>query len=421
VPVLTTWEGMEIPFPEGFDTRWAGNRLMQVAERSSLSAFRWKKGRLHAAEVVGCVQVGNLRVNILPKLDTAERDRDKDFLLNMLHSAGYLSKPYAGSAEVRQSVADPLEAMVSEVATEMLAALRDGVPRRYEEKREDLSTVRGRIDFSRLSTRLPGDALLPLRHSPLANDNELSQCIKAIAQFLYRLTRSSSNRQSLAIVLSHFVSVRNLLPSLAQLDALILTRQESPWSKTLSVGRLLLAGHAPDPTFSGDSDAFSLLFPLQHLFERTLRKVLAAAFQGSDVRISHRSDSLFLLEDPVDQAGVLRLKPDYVFERSSKLLAVADAKWKRAAEFGRAHSVGRDDLYQVNAYLTRYGVRNAFILLPRANWMEPGWLKSYHIAEAESHIHLLGIDIEALVGRDQKARQLALSMLSGSITQVFDR
>lgn len=421
MPILTTWEGMEVPFPDGVDARRASDRLMRLADTSSFPSFRFKKGKLYAGEVVGCVQVGNLRVNVLPKLDTEEPRRDRDFLMNMLHAAGYLTRPRFSAADVRSTVADPLEAVIAEVATEMLSALRDGVPRRYQEKREDLPTLRGRVDFSRLSTRLPGDAHIPVRHSPLVGDNELAQCIKAIAYLLSNLTKSSVNRQSISIVLTHFSGVRSVIPSLAQVEALMLSRQESPWRRSIAIGRLLLANRSPDPTFAGDSEAFSLLFPLQHLFERTMRHVLATALQGSGIRANHRSDAAYLLEDPFDGSGVLRLKPDYVLEGAFELLAVADAKWKRANRLGRAHGVGRDDLYQINAYLTRYGVQNAFILVPRANWMSSGWLKSYRVSGADSHVHLLGVDIESLVGRDGNARQEALSVLSDSIVQVLSR
>ncbi|MDH5835321.1 McrC family protein [Luteimonas kalidii] len=421
MPVLTTWEGMEIPIPQGMDRHAAGHRLIRATEEAPFPAFRWKKGRLHAAEVVGCVQVGRLRVNVLPKLDTAEPDRDKEFLLNMLHAAGYLSRPHTGSAEVRPSFSDPLEAMISEVALEMLSALREGVPRRYERRQEDLSTIRGRIDFSSLSIRLPSErARLPMRHSPLITDNELAQCIKAIAQILYRLTRSSSNRQSLATVLGQFSGIGDRMPSYEQLDSVMLARRESHWEKSISVGRLLLAGQSPDPTFSGGSDAFSMLFPLQHLFERMMRKILGGAFQHSGIRASHRSAPLFLLEDPRDKSGIVRLKPDYLFDSAFGLVAVGDAKWKRATESGRAHGVKREDLYQVNAYLARYGVRNAFVFIPRANWMTPGWIKSYQIPETERHIHLVGVDIEGLINRDRKVRDSAFAVFSDPVLRILE-
>ena len=202
MPEVTTWEGMPIPLPADVDPRWFAERLMRLTESAPFTAFRWKKGGLHAAEAVGCVQLGRFRINILPKLDTVEPNRDKSFLLNLLRSAGYLSSLYQGTANVRAENLDPLEAMIFEVAMGMTRALREGYPRRYEPTCEDSPVLRGRIDFTRLSTRLPGSAIVPIRYSPLSMNNQLAEVIKGIASFLHQITRSGVNRQTLGVVLA---------------------------------------------------------------------------------------------------------------------------------------------------------------------------------------------------------------------------
>ena len=67
--------------------------------------------------------------------------------------------------------------MISEVVKEMIMALREGHPKRYVEVREDSPVLRGQIDFTRLSSRLPGSAVIPTRYSQLGVNNELSQII----------------------------------------------------------------------------------------------------------------------------------------------------------------------------------------------------------------------------------------------------
>lgn len=420
MPTLTTWEGMAIPFPDGIDHRALGHRLMRATEGTSSPAFRWKHGRLHAAEMVGCIQIGNVRINVLPKLDTGELERDRDFLLNMLSGAGYLSRPRTGAADVQSTSIDPLEALISEVAGEMSTALREGVPRRYEEKREELSTVRGRIDFSKLSSRLPCDRILmPVRYSPLHRDNQLARCVKGIAVLLHRLTRSGRNRQIFAAVLSQLVGVVDEPLTLGRLDALLLARGESHWARSMAVARLLLTGHSPDPTFSGENQAFSMLFPLQHLFERVMRRVLEVALEKLRIPLARRTEPHFLLQDSSDGSGVVRLRPDYILGQPEAPLAVADAKWKRASELGRAHGINREDLYQVHSYLTRFNVRDAVILVPQAKWMRAPWTKMYNVPEGGGHIHLVGVDIEKLVARSSIQRSQALETMSATLSAIL--
>lgn len=402
---------MPVPLPPDVEPRWFADRLMQLTDSTPFTAFRWKRGGLYAAEVVGCVQLGRIRINILPKLDTLELGRDKSFLLNLLRSAGYLNYLHQGSAEVRAETLDPLEALISEVAKEMTNALREGHPRRYQEVREDSSVLRGRIDFTQLSTRLPGSAIIPIRHSPLGVDNQLAQVVKGIASFLHRITRSAVNRQRLGMVLSSLSSVDNKVVNVAQVDTIVLTRYEMHWSKTLAVGRLLLSGQSPDPTFGGANQVFSLLFPMQHLYERALRRILAIAIDGSSISVNSRSESLFLFVDTEDQSGVVRLRPDYVFSRGGRPVAIGDAKWKRAKESGISHGIKREDFYQIYAYLTRYKVSDAVILVPKAPWMPEKWTKSYRNADTGAQVHIMGVDVEGLVSRSAKVRDASYKML----------
>ena len=199
----------------------------------------------------------------------------------------------------------------------------------------------------------------------------------------------------------------------------MLSRYEMRWSKTLAVGRLLLSGQSPDPTFGGRNQAFSLLFPMQHLYERALRNILAAAIDGSGTSVKSRSEPLFLFVDEEDKSGIVRLRPDYVFTRGGKPIAIADAKWKRASESGAAHGIKREDFYQIHAYLTRYKVSEAVILVPKAPWMPEAWTKSYRDADTNARVHLIGVDVEGLVSRSAKAREVSYELLTQMLGSVL--
>ncbi|MDA3136559.1 hypothetical protein HG619_14945 [Pseudomonas syringae] len=160
----------------------------------------------------------------------------------------------------------------------------------------------------RLSTRLPGSATIPVKHSPFISNNILSTTIQGIALFLHRTTSSIKNRQTLSYILSKLPTTDKKEITTAQIDKLIISRNESHWRKTLEIGRLLLSGQSPDPTFGGKNRAFSLLFPMQHLYERSVRSVLTKVFSESEVSIHRQGRSKFLLKDKDSQKILL----DYV-------------------------------------------------------------------------------------------------------------
>ncbi|MCI3944517.1 McrB [Pseudomonas syringae] len=419
MPEVVTWEGMHVPLPADMDPKWVANRLLRLTDSAKFTAFRWKRDGLYAGDVVGCVQIGKLRINILPKLETPEPLRDKLFLLNLLRAAGYIKSAHTGESDVRADSVDILEIVISELAQEMIWALRKGEPRRYEQICEDSLVVRGRIEFMRLSTRLPGLATIPVKHSPLISNNILSSIIKGIALFLHRTTSNMKNRQTLSYILSKLHTTDKKEITTAQIDRLVISRNESHWLRTLEIGRLLLSGQSPDPTFSGKNRAFSLLFPMQHLYERSVRSVLTKALAKSEVSVDRQGRTKFLLKDKDSQKGIIGLRPDYVLTKRGAVIAIADAKWKRVSETAKAHGILRDDFYQIYAYIKKYKVLEAFILTPKAPWMQKIWTKTYLDNNSPAKIHIVGIDLESLISRLHTVRSLSYKALNDTLNDFL--
>ena len=142
---------------------------------------------------------------------------------------------------------------------------------------------------------------------------------------------------------------------------------------------------------------------------------LRARFEA-DLQIG---EPLFLFVDEEEQSGVVRLRPDSVLTRGGKRIAIADAKWKRASESGVAHGIKREDFYQIHAYLTRYKVSEAVILVPKAPWMPGTWTKSYRDADTNAQVHLVGVDVEGLVSRSAKAREASYKLLTQMLGSVL--
>ncbi|MGX5723423.1 McrC family protein [Metapseudomonas otitidis] len=416
---ITTQEGAPIEVPDGYDRRAIYESLQQAAESLKINAFRWKQKKLYVAEVVGCIQAHEVQLNILPKLDTPEGSRDENFLFNLLASSGYIKNPRFAAAQIRKTIFDPLEIIISELANEIERALFEGVPRRYEECSEDSQSIRGKIDFPRLSTRPPGSTLIPILHSPLSTGNQLAQAVKYICSVLHHRTTSSVNRQRFGAILELLLNIKSRNFSTRELGLIKLSRHEAQWERTISIGRMLSTGHSPDPTFSGDSSAFSLLFKLEHLFERSMRKIITEAVKSADLKVSHNNSSLFLLRDPQSQKGIIQLRPDYTLHKEGEIFAIADAKWKRLDEHKRAYGIDRDDLYQVNAYLGRFKVDKGIIFVPKLPWMQDQWTAMYEVPDSTASIHLLGVDLESLLSRNDTIRQQAYVNFSNTLDSVL--
>lgn len=419
MPQLVVHEGEQIFLPPTLDRRYVTDQLIRYSNGSKFPCFRLKKGALFAAEVVGTVQVGALRISILPMSAEADEDVDRVFLFDLLRAAGYLgTRPLVLAASVRSTALDPLEALLVEVAVEMQESLRDGAPRRYSEVAEEAQTIRGRIDFTRLYRQLPGaSAALPIRYAPLTTENTLARTVRWVAESLLRMARGSEARQRLREVAQSLESVAGPRPSLAEVMAIRLTRFEQRWSRTVAVAALLAEGRFIDPTFAGRSDAFGMLFPLHHLFERAMRGLLSNAAKPLGLKVEHKSSALHMLRES-DGTGLLQVRPDFLFSRDGQRLLLGDAKWKRLSKGQRASGVDRDDVFQMNAYMTRYEVKRAALFVPKASWMPDEWRHDFTLPPSGCRLSLLSVDIQKALSRVPATSDAALKWLRKSIHEM---
>jgi 5-methylcytosine-specific restriction enzyme subunit McrC len=416
MPQLVVHEGERIALPPVPDPGHVIDQLISYSDRSGFPCFRLKKGVLFAAEVVGTVQVGALRISILPISAEGDEEHDKAFLLNLLRAAGYLGRqPLVRAAAVRSTAMDPLEAMLAEVGTEIQESLREGVPRRYNEVEVEAQTIRGRIDFTRLCRQLPGvSAALPLRYAPLTTSNDLARTVRWVAEALLLMARGPATRQLLREVLCKLEAVHGPRPTRAEIAAIRLTRFEQRWSRTVSVAALLAEGRFIDPTFAGRSDAFGMLFPLHHLFERAMRGVLTWAAKPLGLTVEYKSSAIHMLRDS-EGVGHLQVRPDFLFCQGGQRLMVGDAKWKRLAKEQRASGVDREDVFQMNAYLTRYEVERAAIFVPKTSWMPDEWRQDFTIPPGACQLSLVPVDIQSVLSRVRTTSDAALNCLRRSI------
>src|SRR5690606_18450679 len=92
--------------------------------------------------------------------------------------------------------------------------------------------------------------------------------------------------------------------------------------------------------------------------------------------------------------------------------------WKRLHNGARAYGLDRSDVYQMNAYLTRYGIKRAALFVPRMGWMEKGWQTTFYIPPDKQELHVVSLDIEQLVSHVSAVRAKARSCLSDSLAIV---
>jgi len=415
--------------PPGLDARSFEMRLLDATRHVPFEVFRRTRTGFTAAGEVGLVEAGGLSVELLPKAGILEPDPDGSFsaglLLNLLSYAGITSRAVPLGGRVERTHRPLLESVARGFATSLVQHLTDGVPRRYRERLERTTVLRGRLEMRELARRpVLTDGRLPVRYAPLQPDHELSRAIASTARLIAQITRSSRTWSILQFCLAHLEDVHPA-PLTPELVARVqLTSAEEHWRPVLDMARLLATGWRPLPVKAGATRTLSLVFPVNDLFELVLRKAIPRAIASYGLILGARRLGGHLLRSVATNRYAISLRPDYVFRHSGSaaVAIVGDAKWK-VLEPTKSLGLQEDDVYQLVTYMTRHRLKRGLLFFPLRPWMieknRKEWWHTFEIAEApEVHLSLVGVDVGGLVSREAKTRRSAELSLGTAIASA---
>ena len=402
---LTCSEWEEVPIAVNGLAELEDRRLLALAKRASqrlklpeTAVLSPTRNGLKAGQVVGVLVIPGRTLEILPKIDGTEGDVRKA-LVRMLAVAWRLRLVAGEYASLKTQHHDLLEILIRLFAERLLVAVRRGLPRRYFTRREDLRLLRGSLDVVRQLTHLAvRPDLLACRFSELSEDTPLNRVLKAAVLRLASLTRSSENTRRLAELTARLESVGDTSDPLR--EPVRLDRTNLVFHDLHRLARLFLAGGWQSTT-SGRTAGFSLLFPMNELFEMFIGQCLKRALGPRPVRLQDRSRHALLTESD----GLLfALRPDVVIGRSDQRM-VLDTKWKRLRPSKQKSGVERSDIYQMIAYAQAYNAKRLVLLYPWHREMgKEGILNHWRVSGTSCPLDVATIN----VGRrpDEVARTL---------------
>ena len=287
--------------------------------------------RIKASCYVGTIVTPAVRILITPKVATAN-------LFYLLEASG---QPLAVGAAVfdYEQTSDLVPSFATFFARHLETALTRGVPRAYQETRERLAGIRGRVDLP-AQLRLAG---LPLptecRFDEYTADIPLNRILRGAAVRLLRLPGVTiSTRQALQRLTAQLGEAGPPRP--ADLHSRTgFTRLNDYCRPAEHLARMIL-GNASLLDAAGAAGAAVFLIDMNKAFEDFVASRLTRYLAGHLIVRAQRPERL-------DTAGQVRIKPDLVFERTPGTTAyIADSKYKITSDgFGR-----EADYYQILAY-----------------------------------------------------------------------
>ena len=349
---------------------------------------------------VGVIGVGQLRLEVLPKIGTEDEGLadpngglivgDQVDVLEMLVVTGKLPSGLK-SVVGGQSMDRMLEAILRWYMQDLNSAMNLGLLRGYRERREDLASMKGRVDPARQwMNKCLRKPLVACVYDDFTPDTRLNQILKAGLRAALALARDPGLRYSIKSTLSALEEVADVSISGAEASAYKLGRREQRYTALVSVAGFLLEGETPDP-FNAlrESDlkiprTVGMLINMEKLFEEYVYVMFKSGgghfgeryvIPKHDISAQeHDRRAHCLIRNRNPEEALFGLKPDLLFRDApgGKVVLVGDTKWKRISppsfdarvasseevvkvgKFG----VSQSDVYQLFAYSEYFGESN---------------------------------------------------------------
>lgn len=366
---------------------------------------------VRALNYVGMIQVPGLTLEIVPKIDDAldassepapVNETARHNLLYMLAFTKKLPLQERDLASMSLRRMTMPEALRNVFAWRLAEELRRGVDHAYVRREDNLPFVKGKILLHEdLRRNVATRERISVAYDDFLPDTSCNRILKRGCRVLLAQTVSVEAQQHLREALAYLDQVADIQIRLADFERLHLDRNNRRFEPYVNFCRMLLLEASPT-TMKGGTRTFSLLFPMETLFEEFVARYLwryASEFgtERQRVHIQASRQRRYLL---VTESGKrkFRLKPDIVLTGLDKNpQIIVDTKWKRLrtdAEDNR-NGVSQADLYQMYAYANRYECPDNLLLFPKVPGVtNKGYLLAGHGLERRLRIGFVDMSLD---------------------------
>lgn len=380
-------------------------RFEKLAENLPGNAVEWGRNRFRFCGYCGVIQLGNLTLEVLPKIHEKEVQPgiSRKLLVRMLIAVRELGLYSTGMAELNLQKYDLLDIFILDFAEKLQALLRKGMLQTYIRREENISFVRGKISISQhINNNLCRlDRIFCLYYEFLC-DNLQNRIIKATLVFISRFARSNRVKQILEQLCGIFAEISDYFPVESDWNSLAYNRQNEDWREILEQCRLFLQGMNPD-IISGNDNSISFIFAMNKLFEKYVAIELKTSISDNyDVFIERPRKNLLNKSDGTE---LFFLKPDiYVKPKTpDRAPAILDTKWKLLNDEEKKMGIAQSDLYQMYTYAGIYKVNQVILLYPRQQNLKNQTHYSFTDGKQKS-LDIVPIDLEILINGRQSFR-----------------
>lgn len=306
-------------------------------------------------EYVGVIRVGQLTIEVLPKIDRNGAAGDwKRILINMLRTVGVFEVAASSEALLNIKSNSILDIYISLFLTELQSIFHKGLIKRYRKMEENLPALKGSLVFSKHVTRnIVHQERFFVKHSVYDVMHPLNRVFFKCLKLVRKINTSADLQSRVSSLLISFPEMEDIYVDDSWFSNFKFTRKTEPCRRALNIARMLLMNYHPDIN-QGGNHVLALMFDMNLLWETFVLASLKKNKLGYSISGQQFKPYWHLVgRRPVN------LKPDILLS-DGKVNYVVDTKWKILKK-GKPDF---DDLQQMYAYTKYFNSTHTLLCYP---------------------------------------------------------
>lgn len=343
--------------------------LVTLGVRMGARIASWNgRASLRIRQFVGVVRIGDLQLEVLPKLERCSGPNAiRQNLLEMLSVTEDLELKASDRVLFEEHDESFIAALARLYCHRLLDAMRRGLRQDYVVRHEVLARVRGKIDLpSQVKLHAAQHAEFSCIFDERSEDTLLNRTLKAALIQAARILEGSRTNRIVTELRHMMVDIGNGRPSLPELRRLHTDRMSRHLQPLLTLAKLILGNRNPDlgRSAEGTHDTFALVWDMNVLFEEYVGRICREVLRPKGLDVDLQTSDSYLARDMERGRYAFILRPDVMVLRGRTPCVVMDTKWKRLGGERTDLGVSSTDVYQVLAYSQRFQTSMAVLVYP---------------------------------------------------------
>jgi 5-methylcytosine-specific restriction enzyme subunit McrC len=313
-------------------------------------------------QYVGVLQVGNLTIEILPKISQHVEEEDKykwqRVLIDMLQECRWMKVHAQHKSSLRSKPNSILEAYLELYVQECEILFRAGLIKKYRAVERNCTALKGKLLFSRqLQLNIIHKERFYTRLQVYDKDNIYNQILFKALQLIPSLSRSPLLRDRVNNLLISFPDLTEIKITPSTFEQIVYTRKSTHYRDAIEIAAMLLLNYRPDIS-KGQNQLLAILFDMNDLWEEYFFRQLVKHKPENWEMESQNSKAFWQL---INANASKSIRPDIIIKnKTTNTKIVLDTKWKVPDNDIPADS----DLKQMFVYNEYWGAKNSILVYP---------------------------------------------------------